>query len=351
MEFVPKMFTWLRRTVNEMRSGTPEAEADPGPRLIYVCTRKHMQTVRQIQASIAQADTGSEFLIRPYDWLMSQQSLPRAAYILTDFDRLHVWYHEMLGRVRDRLIESGLPVLNDPRLWLPRPAQIRTLRAAGLSDFGCWLPSHGEEPDRFPCFLRTIAAHRGTASPLLHSPDEAREALSIAMAKGRTLSDLMFVEFAGAPVPGETYFSKHAAFRIGDRILRGLTVTEAKWMAKFGTKGLAGDAFYAAELEETRQYPHAEQVRTVFETAGIEYGRVDFSFLEGRMQVYEINLNPSIKFKMEHPNSDRLETMRLQQRQLIDAFSDFAIMPEGPDVDVSDLIPEGKWDQITLKQP
>ena len=51
-------------------------------------------------------------------------------------------------------------------------------------------------------------------------------------------------------------------------------------------------------LGEERAYlsqnPHRPQLERIFRSADIDYGRIDYSLLQGRIQVWEINLNPTV---------------------------------------------------------
>jgi hypothetical protein len=38
--------------------------------------------------------------------------------------------------------------------------------------------------------------------------------------------------------------------------------------------------------------PHEAELRTIFDRARIEFGRIDYTFVDGRLVVYEINTNP-----------------------------------------------------------
>src|SRR6185503_2337623 len=40
--------------------------------------------------------------------------------------------------------------------------------------------------------------------------------------------------------------------------------------------------------------PHAERIAEVFRIARTDYGRIDYTFVGGRLQTYEINLNPTV---------------------------------------------------------
>jgi hypothetical protein len=40
--------------------------------------------------------------------------------------------------------------------------------------------------------------------------------------------------------------------------------------------------------------PHARNVAEIFRIARNDYGRIDYTFVNGRLQTYEINLNPTV---------------------------------------------------------
>jgi hypothetical protein len=52
------------------------------------------------------------------------------------------------------------------------------------------------------------------------------------------------------------------------------------------------------QIEEHLRYvetnPHRDQLEKVFELAGIEYGRIDYCVVDGRVQTFEINTNPTV---------------------------------------------------------
>ena len=51
----------------------------------------------------------------------------------------------------------------------------------------------------------------------------------------------------------------------------------------------------AEELEYLHSNPHEKEVRAIFRTwPRIEYGRIDYGLYNGRIQVWEINTNPSV---------------------------------------------------------
>ena len=50
---------------------------------------------------------------------------------------------------------------------------------------------------------------------------------------------------------------------------------------------------YDQHLDYVRTNPHADELRKLFGAANIEYGRIDYTIADGRIQVFEINTNPA----------------------------------------------------------
>ncbi len=59
-----------------------------------------------------------------------------------------------------------------------------------------------------------------------------------------------------------------------------------------------GTAFSRPMVLEERDYvfsnPHEARLAEIFQAARIDYGRIDYSLKDGRVQTWEINLNPTI---------------------------------------------------------
>lgn len=290
-------------------------------RLIYVTTRDHAYTFQAWPALLA--PTGIEVQRFCYEQWLPAARTPVGTYVLTDFDRLSVSELQVAGELFQTLVAAGMTVLNDPRQFRPRAFLLKQLQRSGINTFGCHLPAAGEWPDRFPVFLRTLAGHRGVLSELLHDGTACQQALEAALAQGFTLSDLAFITFAATP-SATGAFQKHAAYRIGDRIVRAVTVNQRHWMAKVGELGVASEAQYREELTEMDHYPHAAFVHRVFDAAGSTFGRLDFGLTDAGPQAYEINTNPHMGSgapdELMHPNADRSATMQRIRRDLIEAF-------------------------------
>jgi hypothetical protein len=254
-----------------------------------------------------------------YDQLFASRALPRAAYVFTDLDRLAPWDLELAARVYRDLAAAGLPVLNDPARARTRFALLRALHQAGVNEFNAYRLDEGLRPARYPVFLRRAAGHGHPSSGLLEDWSAVEREVASALSAGIPESSLLLIEYAAEPVrPG--VFRKLALSRIGSRYLPQISVHDHDWLVKYGKIGAATPELYEDEARILRENPFAEPVRRAFEIAGIEYGRADFGLVGGRVQIYEINTNPTLKPGPAHPSAQRAENLRLAWKQHIAAF-------------------------------
>jgi hypothetical protein len=65
------------------------------------------------------------------------------------------------------------------------------------------------------------------------------------------------------------------------------------WMLKYEVEE-ASPEIVSEEIEYVRTNPHRERLERIFDVAGVEYGRIDYSLAQDRIQTWEINLNPII---------------------------------------------------------
>jgi len=61
-------------------------------------------------------------------------------------------------------------------------------------------------------------------------------------------------------------------------------------------------------------------VEGAFAIANIEYGRLDFGFLDGSLCFYEINTNPTLFGPRSHAIPERVESIKLRWSKLVTAF-------------------------------
>jgi hypothetical protein len=235
----------------------------------------------------------SKIHILRYEALLRETRFERGTYVFSTIEEVAPPMERFIGELAAQLRGvDGVRILNDPErvlrrfdlhaeLWRQGRSHFRSMRAAGdLSGV------------RFPAFVRSERSHDGALSPLLHTHEEVETWIGRAMALGRPLSDLMVVEFCETADAGGWY-RKYAAFNVNGRIVPRSMNYGRHWMLKF-----AGNEFSPAmaeeELEYVRTNPHERELAEIFNLARTDYGRIDYSIKDGRVQPWEINLNPTI---------------------------------------------------------
>lgn len=289
--------------------------------------------------------------ITPYHRALRASRLPRATYLFSDLDRLDHWELELAGRLHRLLAGAGVKALNDPARVRLRYGLLRELKDKGLNDFDVWRVDDGRLPQRYPVFLRRERAHRGPLSDLLHDESEARAAVKTALAEGVPAHELILIEYRAEPVR-EGLFRKLGMHRVGDRLVETLCGHDTSWLVKRGKLGIAGQNLYDDELDIVTTDRHARELWPAFEAAEIEYGRADFGIVEGRVQVYEINTNPTVRRLTSHPFPVRVRAERIAFRKLAEAFEAIDTNA-GPRIRIDDeiLARQRRRDRWVLRAP
>jgi hypothetical protein len=229
-----------------------------------------------------------------YRDLFAERRASAGAWIFTDHDRLTPRDREDAAGIWQQLERAGQPVrlLNHPLRVKRRHALLQALHAAGINDFESWRVVDGRAPRRYPVFLRVEDDHEGPRTPLLHDAGMLRAEIDRLEVSGLPREQLLIVELRAAP-DAQGVYRKYGAFRVGDRIFPNHLLFGSEWMVK--RRHHDHDAVLLAEerrfLEEN---PHEAELRRAFEIACIDYGRADYGVVGGRLQIYEINTNPTI---------------------------------------------------------
>jgi hypothetical protein len=198
---------------------------------------------------------------------------------------------ELAAEIHRQLRERpGFRFLNDPRRTLRRFDLLTALHQRGLNAFRAARPTEDLAGLRYPVFVRSERFHRGPSSPLLHSPKELYAAIGRARVKGN-LRDLIVVEFCDTRA-ADGLTSKYSAYIVGDRLVPRCWQRGLDWVLKYKTTLFTPEQS-RRELEYVRTNPHADQLEEIRRIAGVGYGRIDYGVLDGRVQTWEINLNPT----------------------------------------------------------
>ena len=238
-------------------------------------------------------DVASRFDVVPVESLPSREEFAPGTYVLSALDQLSSGVDAFVQAFHQAL--SGRPdvrFLNHPvRTW--RRAQLlHELHRCGRNDFRAVPITADFSTLRYPVFVRDWRSHGGPLSPLLQKPSQVEPAIGRALVQGYAPASLLVVEFCDT-ADADGYFRKYAAFVVGDHIIPRSLSYSREWMLKFG-----GSEFSRSMVEEELDYlvsnPHEAALREIFALAGVGYGRIDYAVKDGRLQTWEINLNPTI---------------------------------------------------------
>lgn len=295
--------------------------------IVFVATRPGLHTFR-LSWSKLPGDLRRRIRLSSYGDLVRRSWLPSATYVFADIERLAPDGARRAASVWRALAESGQPVrlLNHPMRSLRRYPLLRALFERGINDFNVYRGDEAGAQIRYPVFLRDIDDHRGARTGLVADPAALEAALRQQEARGRPRHSVLIVEFCDTRDERGLY-RKYDAWVAGDRIVATDTYFSSRWMLKWENSyvfdGIPVDeeALTVQELAYVNSSLGHEFLGEVCALAQIEYGRVDFGFLGDRIQIWEINTNPTLALGvMASPDVQKTPYGRLVLPQVLDAI-------------------------------
>lgn len=229
-----------------------------------------------------------------YPELVHRKKLSLGTYVFCALDRLTASEKEITLRAWETLEAAGdgVRLLNHPHKTLLRYDLLRKLYESGVNGFNAYRASETWSPQCYPVFLRLENEHTGDIGGLLYNAKELYAALARAVLLGYRLRELLIVEYCHT-ANAQGFFRKYSTFIVGDRVLARFSNVGRNWMVK--AEGQYMDE--STVLEERRfilENQHEEALRQVFRLGRVDFGRADFSVIDGKVQVWEINLGPTI---------------------------------------------------------
>jgi hypothetical protein len=307
--------TWLVKVDFVLAGFARKVDAGVVKMIRFLLTRGHKYTLKMVKRSPLAPSIG----LMNYDRLFRSRWIKHATHVFADLDRLGYWDLELASDLYLQMKNAGLAVLNNPALFKNRHSLLRALHLAGLNDFDAYRMNEINSIKRFPVFLRKIQGHREPLSGLLETREEAEKAVDAAVSAGTPEENLVLIEIAAEPVrPG--LYRRLAAFRIGNAIVPHISVHDTSWLVKYGRTFDTIEDLYQEEHAQMELNPFAGHLMKVFDVAGVEYGRADFGFLKGRVQVFEINTNPHLTPAEPHPSATRVASMNLAWQKYMQAL-------------------------------
>jgi hypothetical protein len=290
---------------------------EEGGLIRYVVTERFSSTMRGLIAGLAGEAHGLLGYLT-YEELFLEQAGPVGHYIFTDFDRLSRYERDCAGAFAVALARAApeVRILNHPAEACERLPLLRRLAEAGFNDFDAVRLDEGGRPSRFPVFIRAEDGYGGIDSEILADAAAFEAALAGLRRQGLPLKGRIAVGYVGEP-GADGFHRKYGAFNIGGAIVPQHLMCGDRWVVKKASSRIGPDQV-AEELAYVRDNPHSARLLEAFAIGGLGFGRVDYGFFAGRLQVYEINTNPSFpNFSRRDARSERRELIR---RRFLDAL-------------------------------
>ena len=228
-----------------------------------------------------------------YRYFLPDGHFPCGVYVFSDLERLSsegITKAKALSSILAQSL-SAVRILNDPTRTMLRYDLLRTLYDQGINDFDVYRPMQGETPRKFPVFLRNENNHDGSISILIENEHELAYALRELRERGNLTSQVLIVEFSNTANENGIY-AKYGAFVVGDRVFPKNINFSKNWMTK--TSCLYDPELLEQELEYVHTSPHQDLLERIFALGKIDFGRIDYSMVNGNIRVWEINTNPTI---------------------------------------------------------
>ena len=268
-------------------------------------------------------DEADPYTFLHYEDLPDLRTLPGGTYVFCALDQLTPAGRGIARELEAQLrrIGPGLRVLNSVDRTLGRFELLDTLQHRALNRHGAAPATTDLTGLRYPVFLRQEHEHLGPISPLLPDPRALEVGLAGAVVRGYALNDLLVVEYCETADQRGVY-RKYSAFGIGSAIVPQFVSYGRDWMLRLGNTEFDA-AMIREEWSWVTENPHEAELRRLFDVAGVEYGRADYAIKDGRIETWEINLNPTIArypaLSPEHENLRR-PTIEHFHRRFHEAF-------------------------------
>jgi hypothetical protein len=247
-----------------------------------------------------------------------------STYIFSDLERLEPEELETLSAIWLQLQGSwpSIRLLNDPSRVLKRLPLLNKLHLEGVNSFDAHpiVPGQIPKPHRFPVFIREADDHCGPTSDLIFSQEELERNIAEMRRAGEPGKNPIVTEWISTK-DAHGQYKKYAAFRIGEEIIPAHILASRYWLVKGSRSIVPSEEEAADELRYLQTNPHREELLAIFEMAHVDYGRIDYGFHEGRLQVFEINTNP-VLLKASEPQLVRRKCKQFVAERLLAAFED-----------------------------
>lgn len=263
--------------------------------MIYYLVKAGKPKYKTIDVFLNKVAPEAKAFITPlaYENVFRTKKFRLGTYIFSDLERLNNFELEAAAEIWSAL-EKYLPnikLLNHPLKAMRRYQLLRCLYKRGLNDFNVYRLTELKCPERFPVFIRGENDHAGAETALIHDQEQLEAEIEYLISSGKTIESRIIVEF-NTEQDTDHYYKKYSAYNISGKILPRHLIFSNQWHVK--DPDVVCENTINQSKEYMRENPHAEEIMKIFSIANIDYGRIDYSIVEGELQTYEINTNPRI---------------------------------------------------------
>lgn len=295
----------------------------------YLVTREHPYTIQHYLETWRRELLG-RVSIEFYEDVPYRRRAGGGTYIFSDLERLSEAQRELAQSFWEQLKQAGRRVLNEPRKALRRYDLLRTLSEKEINSFRAFWLNEPHNGVKFPVFIRQENEHTGSLTGLLNDEAELSKAMRQVVVAGYNARALLIVEYRHTADAAGT-FRKYSVMRIGDALVPRHVLFSREWVNK--SPGLVIDPQMVGEETAYQKHnPHEAELRGIFDMAHIDYGRIDYAFVDGKINVWEINTNPVVMPLPEKCAPERLPGQARSARKMAEALE--AINSTGPEVAV-----------------
>jgi N-acetylglutamate synthase-like GNAT family acetyltransferase len=264
----------------------------------YLVTARHAYTMKSFLDSSMGKPLRHLITILPYENAILKNILT-GPVIFSDIERLDERQRQEMSELYENLQITGSPgkLLNHPARSLRRFELLQKLYTAGINQFPAWRLKDlvcgkiSYAPFRFPVFIRDENDHMGPRSCIINSHAAMWPRALKQVFISRRINDKVITGFLDTS-DEQGLFRKYSAVRTGNSIIPRHIFFSRNWAVK--DEELSAPALLEEELLYVKSNPHQQDLMKIFEMAGISYGRIDYALKEGKIQVWEINTNPTL---------------------------------------------------------
>lgn len=309
--------------------------------IYFLLCGRHRFTLGEYRLTWAK-HLASEIEVIHYESMGTRRHWPAGTYVFTDLERLIPVEMRASQRLAQRFSEhpDRYRVLNDPRRVLLRFKLLESLHRKGINGFNVHRVGTLTDAIRFPVFLKRAYEHSIKGIELLHNEAELKGALRRLGPMDRLRKDgLMITEYCDV-ANEQGQFRKYSAMRLGQSVVPRHILLSDRWLTK--KPDLITAEHCAEEADYVASGQAHEGIESAFTIGGIDYGRIDYGLLDGKVQVWEINTNPRLVPPPDCIDPKRHDSQADSARQINAALTELntPMAGDGIEVDAKQL---GLW--------